>query len=490
MTPIKSRNNYTALLAFFYLLSQGGLLLIPNAIYWDDWSTLFNNDATLIFEIFKELGSMFNIHGHIHANLLKLGPWSYRVFTFILMFASGLLLDSILKKINQLSEIDRFLIVLLFLILPFTIARASLIIFPYTFFYFLFFSGWQLINRSRFGSLALFFLSFNLNSLLFFYIIPISYRYFTVDYLFTGVGFWSRLKYFAAKNIDYILLPFIYFATKIYFFKPYGAYAGYNERYNALQIPGQAFAQLFELSHLSINLALATALIFLVFFVLRLTLKPNQESKNCYRKLLFIVGGFTLIIGLFPYWIVGLTPTFSEWSARHQLLMPLGAALVLVGLCSSSNYNRMGLSIIIGVCLTINVANYKDLFVDWQKQRELLQLISKNAEIRKSNLIIFDDHSKDKNAIGRTYRFYEWNGLMNQSLGTQTRVGLNKSDLPAYLAQKDRSVMYQARFKSADFPADTDQAPIFVEIRNVLAKNTKEKILYSFFPRFTLEVVN
>ena len=92
MTPIKSRNNYTALLAFFYLLSQGGLLLIPNAIYWDDWSTLFNNDATLIFEIFKELGSMFNIHGHIHANLLKLGPWSYRVFTFILMFASGLLL--------------------------------------------------------------------------------------------------------------------------------------------------------------------------------------------------------------------------------------------------------------------------------------------------------------------------------------------------------------------------------------------------------------
>ena len=168
MTPIKSRNNYTALLAFFYLLSQGGLLLIPNAIYWDDWSTLFNNDATLIFEIFKELGSMFNIHGHIHANLLKLGPWSYRVFTFILMFASGLLLDSILKKINQLSEIDRFLIVLLFLILPFTIARASLIIFPYTFFYFLFFSGWQLINRSRFGSLALFFLSFNLNSLLFF----------------------------------------------------------------------------------------------------------------------------------------------------------------------------------------------------------------------------------------------------------------------------------------------------------------------------------
>ena len=110
--------------------------------------------------------------------------------------------------------------------------------------------------------------------------------------------------------------------------------------------------------------------------------------------------------------------------------------------------------------------------------------------MKKSNLIIFDDHSKDKNAIGRTYRFYEWNGLMNQSLGTQTRVGLNKSDLPAYLAQKDRSVMYQARFKSADFPADTDQAPIFVEIRNVLAKNTKEKILYSFFPRFTLEVVN
>jgi len=82
---------------------------------------------------------MFNLTGYLHVAMLEVGPWIYKVLTFVLMFASGLLLNLILKRHANIATETRFYIILLFLVLPFNIARVALIDFPYTLCYFLFF---------------------------------------------------------------------------------------------------------------------------------------------------------------------------------------------------------------------------------------------------------------------------------------------------------------------------------------------------------------
>ena len=206
---MKFSNKYTSLLFLVYLIAHGGILLIPNAIYWDDW-VLYRSESNIILDFFEQWGSMFNLIGYLHIGLLKIGPWVYKVLTFTLMFGSGLLLNNILKRYNNINENNRFLIVLLFLILPFNMARVTMIVFPYTLCYFLFFLAWAMMERFRFLALVLFFISFNTNSLLVFYAVPFCDMLYRAGYLSS----WKNSLHSVPRNIDYIMLPFIYFYIK------------------------------------------------------------------------------------------------------------------------------------------------------------------------------------------------------------------------------------------------------------------------------------
>lgn len=122
----------------FYTMAHFGIFFIINAVYWDDW-TLYAASPPIILDRFSQLGSMFNFWGYLHTGLLYIGPWVYRLLTFFLMFASGILLYEILKRFNFLSSELRFLIVLLFLVMPFNSTRVTWITFPYTICHFMFF---------------------------------------------------------------------------------------------------------------------------------------------------------------------------------------------------------------------------------------------------------------------------------------------------------------------------------------------------------------
>ena len=212
----------------FYLVAHGGILLIPNAIYWDDW-TLYQVEPEVIMDTFRQAGSMFNITGYTHVLFLSIGPWFYKVITFVLMFGSGVALDRIIKKYESVSIETRFLIVLFFLVLPFYWARVALIDIIYTISYFLFFVAWVLMSRSRALALILFFLSFNTNSLLVFYTLPfvdLYYRSYS-----SNIGIKTFLV-FCRKNFDYFIVPFVFFFIKIEYFPPSGVYEGYNEQYS------------------------------------------------------------------------------------------------------------------------------------------------------------------------------------------------------------------------------------------------------------------
>ncbi len=467
----------------FYLIAHGGLLIIPNAIYWDDW-VIFRASQQTILNIFREAGSMFNLAGYMHIAMLEFGPWLYKLFTFILMFLTGLLLNLIIKSYHFISAETRFFIVLLFLVLPFNIARVALIDFPYTLCYFLFFLAWVLMARFRIFALFLFFLSFNINSFLVFYALPM------LDMFYKNGNFQSLSSVIklGIKRLDFILLPFVYFALKIHFFSPTGMYKGYNEGYNFKNLVAVPIYQLLDLFSLNASVWLSIILSICTFLLIRSRIFIVKDEEISLYK----VGLLAFLLGAFPYWIVGLIPTFDEWSSRHQLLLPLGSALIIMSGVSIYNggdvCKRWVLAIVLGVSLALNVTNYTSLFIDWQKQQQLMSLFRKNADIKGADLIIIKDNAKRLNAINRNYRFYEWNGILEKTFGSQKYFAITQGQLNDYLLGKLDPYISE-RYKAGLFGKVNLSSTVVVEIDLVQPVRFYEKVISNICPKLAISVL-
>lgn len=55
--------------------------------------------------------------------------------------------------------------------------------------------------------------------------------------------------------------------------------------------------------------------------------------------------------------------------------------------------------------------------------------IPKLNEARKFKITLFDDHVDAVNAMGRTYRFYEFNGWLKRAFGDKSRMGVYKDEI-------------------------------------------------------------
>ena len=481
------------LLGMFYIIAHGGILLIPNAIFWDDW-VIYRASPSTILDTFSQAGSMFNIGGQLHIALLTVGPWTYKVLTFILMFASGFLLNQILKRHTFLTAETRLFVVLLFLVLPFNAARVALIDFPYTLCYFLFFAAWLLMDSHRFIALVLFFLSFNTNSLLVFYALPV------LDIMYRG-GYLTSLRSslsFCVHRIDYILLPFVYFFIKTYFFTPYGKYAGYNENYSFDKLIPAATAQREDfrallnllISNSSILLLALPLLVFTYMCIKKISFLEKSDRQISWVFL--ALGSLCFFLGAFPYWILGHTPSFYEWTSRHQLLLPLGSALFIVGgLSFFSNILKTGImSVVIALSLAINLTNYIQLTIDWHKQTELTRLFSTNIKIQHAGLLVIDDRTTHLNALHRSYRFYEWNGILEYAFREEKRFGIVPTDLEKYLSGGHDSYFTSA-YKAGSHRRDAASPVVSVVIDRVEPDRKGgfyERFKNWIFPKFALSV--
>lgn len=468
MCPHKDNSKFyknTGLLLIFYLISQGGILFIPNAIFWDDW-LIYRVDPSIILEKFDQMGSLFNIFGHLHVALLAVGPWIYKISTFIMGFGSALILNEIIKRYKKIDSCTRFFIVLLFMVLPFNMARVALIDFPYTFSYFLFFLAWLLMGKYRVTSLLIFFISFNTNSLLVFYAIPFS------DFFLRKCKSYNPLNIFSflLRNLDYFFIPFIYFLIKVNFYKPHGIYSGYNENFSIKNLKISAIASYDELHtyihHIDLfinvtNLLTSLTLIILTYVILRIN---KIHSIDIAKRTTFFglcLGLLITCIGLFPYWILANVPTFNQWSSRHQLLSPLGASIFFTMLGGIFKRNIWFFAILIGLSMSFTLTSYKNLYFDWEKQKQLIKLFSNEPLIEAANLILVDDQTDD-NALYRTYRFYEWNGLLEMAFGDQKRFALNISDTNLY--RNFESSIFTEHYKAKLHTRNPENKPLKIKV--------------------------
>lgn len=415
-----------------YTLAHGWILVLGNAIYWDDW-VYFGANRMDILTDFSQAGSFLNFSAWIHIGLLNvLGPWSYKIATYFCLYFSGVLFYWVLQRDMFFEKRTALLIAVLFLTVPLNIARVAAINFPSTLSVFFFMFAWWRMANSKWVSLIFFFFAFNTQSLLVFYTLPILSQYARGGYKF------NFLKYIR-ENLEYLCLPFVWFALKLVYFRPYGDYANYNEVYefshaaSSVSMQISDFAKFVREDLISVKNLGRMAIFFLPIFLFLYVKKCNFGLS--FKKALYIIslGFVVLILGCFPYWIVGLTPTFWEWTSRHQLLMPFAFSIMLAALVGIlfGSIRKLIISLMLASFISINFSNYYDFHEDWVKQRQLIQLMSKSELIMNSTLIIFDD--KTSNAIRRGYRFYEWNGLLNQAYPySGARFGLPISQVAAY----------------------------------------------------------
>lgn len=424
------KHRFTIAMLGLYIAAHIGLLWAPESVYWDDW-VLYQTSPDTVLAMFREAGSPFVWTGHLHNLLMLAGPWVYKVLTFFLFLASAFRLDTVLRSFPELNKAQRFIIVSLFALLPFNMARIASINLPYALNTFLFFTAWSFLQTRPKVAASLFFVSFNTNSLLMFYALPM------LD-LFSKSGAKLNLRSiyeFAKRYVLFLGIPFLYFAIKTTFFKPSGVYAGYKEGFSLRAIPYSIWNQLQDLRQLQLNWILV-AILFPILFTMTFLMIREFKTEITRKKALALFGlGFlALFLGLFPYWILKLTPTFYDWTARHQLLMPLGTSLILSSLIFVIPRKfAVGLfSLLTAASIAYCAQTYVDFYVDWKKQQSLIEAFKASPEVRAASVLVFDDQSKNLNAIQREYRFYEWNALMVAAFGDESRFGIAPVDLESY----------------------------------------------------------
>jgi len=398
-------------ITYLYIVSHLGIFFITDAIYWDDWE-IFNTPKEEIFNMFSQAGSFVPFTPYLHSYLLPIGPWSYRILTFVLFFVITYLFDKIILNSKLVNDETRYVLVLFFTILPFNIARVALINFPYTVCLTLFFLAWR-YKHIRYISLPLFFLSFATNSLPFFYVIVMAHFY----YEFAKDFKWGTILKFVKSRLDYLLLPIVYFAIKYTYYVPYGDFEGYNGSFSLYNLVKGPIWQVFDLAKLfsimEINMVLFIVLFLVISYFLPVFKEINQFTYN--TKNILILGIVSLLVCLFPYWIIGKFPTFTDWESRHQILMPFGVSIILGSIycCFNTLNKKIFLILMSTISVTINVTNYFELFIDWNKQKNLVLALN-NSEL---NLVHKTVYIQDNtfNVWDRTYRNYEWEGLLRSS---------------------------------------------------------------------------
>jgi hypothetical protein len=155
------------------------------------------------------------------------------------------------------------------------------------------------------------------------------------------------------------------------------------------------------------------------------------ETISTLDKYFFFLGIIIINLAVLPYLAVGHMPSLYEWTSRHQILLPLGISLSLYyglrRIIRGFGYKSslFIISVIISFCIFKNIEIYYSFQKDWFKQLSLISNFRSDNVIKYNTTFFFDDRTLDYNAIKRTYRFYEFNGIFKYCFNDENRFGEN-----------------------------------------------------------------
>jgi hypothetical protein len=391
-----------------YTLSWAWSLLRPNTLYWDDWSTFWRKDLGKILSIANSAGlppwSKF-----IESIFLQIGIWIFTTLTVLIFFGTGLILYAILQLLPIESQNQKIHIVLAFLIAPVNHARISVIVFDYTTSYFLFYLGWFVLVRYKSAksfvlACLILFLSFKTHSFLFFVLLPF------LHFVWLNRASLLNLKKLSLVHFQVFViavLPVLYVISRSVFWPPSESWQDYQQPTRAGVLTG-LWPVLIGLVGLSI-----------------IGVRRLKKKRTPVGLVLLIVGLSITALALFPYFAgelyVGYAgrPAYltvfefrADWRSRHQLLMPLGLALSVVGLNELLKWR--GKNFVVSTVLVISVALNmfwgSQYFLQSHKQEQLVELFKTTKD--KVEIASVEDQTKRFNGRESTFRSYEWTGFM------------------------------------------------------------------------------
>ena len=109
--------------------------------------------------------------------------------------------------------------------------------------------------------------------------------------------------------------------------------------------------------------------------------------------------------------MVGQFPPYDEWDTRHELLAPLGIAIIVLAGCRvvrsllgrRAAYMTGGAVIVLAVVVSASISAW--YYVDWQKQKALVALLKATPAIEEASTVVFHDDTRALNIFGRAYGF-------------------------------------------------------------------------------------
>ena len=161
------------------------------------------------------------------------------------------------------------------------------------------------------------------------------------------------------------------------------------------------------------------------------TLRKSPKLTYVSRKQLISIGTFLVSVGSFAYitagnlsdvseWMLNFVPRASDWDSRHQLLMGLGLAFVVVGLVGDvkARSKKQVFLLTVAACVGLNFIFMKSYYVDWRKSEGFITAMSEYRESPDlDRVMIIDTPSATRfNARGRVVRSYEWEAMLSLAL--------------------------------------------------------------------------
>lgn len=474
-----------------------GLLLLNDGVYWDGW---------LIYDIFlekdwndyylwtSEIGDL-PIMSYFYRLLVKIFPgviFGYKLVAFLSITFSALFVYMICNELRLTNRKENLFIALLSLSYPAYQVSVELCVNQYSVCYCFFLLACLIAVKSkskerifhyflRLCSLALFIISFRVNSLLVFYFGFFLILVFDIQRRWEFSSISDAFSKIIQRRLDYLMLPFLYWIIVKFFFPAHAGYSGYNQPgggsllqiiYNFIMfLKNAVYAQLNTALINLINLPVLLVLCLFTTYYIYLTnsLDDKVFFKQKLRPRSFLLFGFfLLVLGIFPYVAVGKVPLISGWRTRHALLIALPMAIIIVsfGRLFFSNkkgsISKIGFTFLVILVLAFSLSSIT-YYISWQarwiKDRSVMTNLSDLK--MKEDISIF--WIKDKFPVGgeNYYRFYEWATMFKTVWGDESYIGLDqKKYSTASLASYKFS--FNKRYNLSEFDPDGRHAALTI----------------------------
>ncbi len=433
-----------------------GLILFNPIPYWDGWLVYGaerSGDYSSLYRLFASSGvpTGFLVHwvlGHLG------GVFAYRVAALCAQIVAGLAVYDINRQEQFLTRGEGLLLALLAVAYPAVHVSFELIISPYEISYALFLVAACLALRSehqgragrlflRLAALLALFFSFGINSLLVFY--------FALLWLLLlrfaherSVTIREALAPFSRTHVDYIALPFVFWALKTTFFAPLAGYGDYYRiKLSPVAIGYQVLQHLISSVWEPLNGALPAAvseslgcamMVVLVAYLFQMDVRTESRSRPCDVA---VFGVALLALGIAPYVLIGGHATPTGWSSRHALLTSLPVCILLLAgarFAGARNGGHLpaawvwGLTILAGGFSVLVMNNYLQYQARAAKDQAVIAFLASHPDLANGYSTFWVDDGIPFGAD--TYRPYEWSSLMKEAWHDEAHVGLDLAAIP------------------------------------------------------------